>query len=77
MCEDSLADQLTIESVSEMLLLADRHSAAKLKTACIEYISENASEVAATKGWKVLTKSSNLVTELFLELAVKKRKTSA
>jgi len=39
MCEDALCSSLTVENVSEVLVLADLHSAEQLKAHAIDYIN--------------------------------------
>lgn len=38
-CEESLWSNLSVDHVSEVLVLADMHSAEQLKTASIEFIN--------------------------------------
>ena len=39
MCEEALCSSLTIENVSDVLILADLHSAEQLKTHAIDFIN--------------------------------------
>jgi len=39
MCEDALCSSLTVDNVSEVLVLADLHSAEQLKAHAIDYIN--------------------------------------
>ena len=39
MCEEALCNNLSVENVSEVLILADRHSAEQLKAKAIEFIN--------------------------------------
>jgi len=39
MCEDALCSSLTVDNVSEILVLADLHSAEQLKAHAIDYIN--------------------------------------
>ena len=39
MCEEALCSRLTVENVSEVLVLADLHSAEQLKTHAIDFIN--------------------------------------
>ena len=43
MCEEALCSNLTVENVSEVLVLADLHSAEQLKTHAIDFINRLAS----------------------------------
>ena len=69
LCEHYLASNLTIETVAQILLLADMHNAAKLKLACIEFITDNSRKVMATEGWKVLAKNADLFAQLYDQLS--------
>ena len=51
-CEEFLISQLSAETVSEVLILSDTHSAENLKTYAIDFIQRNESKVMKTKGWK-------------------------
>lgn len=67
LCEQSLAVNLSTDSVASVLLLADKHQAVTLKGKCIEYIIDMAEIVTLTDGWKELTATahSELAFELF------------
>jgi len=39
MCEEALCSSLTVDNVSEVLVLADLHSAEQLKAHAIDYIN--------------------------------------
>jgi len=39
MCEEALCSNLTVDNVSEVLVLADLHSAEQLKAHAIDYIN--------------------------------------
>lgn len=71
MCEEALCNSLCIENVSEVLILADRHSAEQLKAQAIEYINNrHATDVMETPGWKqMVTSNPHLVAEAFKALA--------
>jgi len=73
MCEKSLSSTLTIDSVINALLLADRHNAADLKAKCLDYITSHSVEVRQTEAWKSLVKQNraDLMMELFATLADK------
>ncbi len=53
MCEEALCSSLTIENVSDVLILADLHSAEQLKTHAIDFINSHATDVMDTQSWKV------------------------
>ena len=71
MCEEALCNNLTVENVSEVLILADRHSAEQLKAQAIEFINNrHATDVMDTPGWKQMVSSNpHLVAEAFRALA--------
>ena len=71
-CEDHLSTILEVESVGNVFLLADMHSAGHLRIKCIEFITANALEVMFTKAWKNAAKSRpELFLEAFCDLALK------
>ena len=41
MCEEALCSSLTVDNVSEVLVLADLHSAEQLKAHAIDYINRS------------------------------------
>jgi speckle-type POZ protein len=60
MCEEALCNNLTVDNVSEVLILADRHSAEQLKAQAIEFINNrHATDVMDTPGWKQMVSSSS------------------
>ena len=71
MCEEALCDSLTVETVSEVLILADMHSADKLKAQCIDFINtHHVQDVMETPGWKQMVASNpHLIAEAFKALA--------
>ncbi|GAU98840.1 hypothetical protein RvY_09930 [Ramazzottius varieornatus] len=69
-CEESLWTNLSVEHVSDVLILADMHSAEQLKTASIEYINSHVNEVMETPEWKAMVKTHpHLIAEAFRALA--------
>ncbi|KAG8432284.1 hypothetical protein GDO86_016795 [Hymenochirus boettgeri] len=50
MCEESLCNNLTVENVADVLILADLHSAEQLKAQAIDFI--NRCSVLGQLGWK-------------------------
>ncbi len=53
MCEEALCNSLTVENVSEVLILADLHSAEQLKAQAIDFINtHHVTDVMETAGWK-------------------------
>ncbi|ELU11118.1 hypothetical protein CAPTEDRAFT_161127 [Capitella teleta] len=70
MCEEALCSNLTIENVSEVLVLADLHSAEQLKTHAIDFINSHATDVMETQGWTHMLQSQpHLVADAFKALA--------
>ena len=65
-CEKSIAEMLTVDSVSNILILADRYSAKHLKDKSIHFINEHAADVLKSEGYKLLVKSHlYLIEELY------------
>ena len=50
-CESHLSTSLSIESAASVLLIADMHGAAKLKTNVIKFIAANLLKVVPTDAW--------------------------
>ena len=63
-CGQFLSSKLTIESVVEVVILADMHGAALLRTNCIDYITKHAKEVKQTDQWKQLENHSKLLMDI-------------
>ena len=47
-----LCNETNIETVLSMLVIADRHGAAKLKEVCVKFLVENCHTVVQQCGWK-------------------------
>ena len=60
---------LSVESATDLLLLADAHSCPQLKESATEFFVSKAPEVMATEGWRRLSKSADLLAELVGVLA--------
>jgi len=71
MCEEALCNGLTVENVSDVLILADLHSAEQLKAQAIEFINtRHVTDVMETAGWKQMVASHpHLIAEAFKALA--------
>ncbi|KAK2161622.1 hypothetical protein LSH36_113g04013 [Paralvinella palmiformis] len=70
MCEEALCSSLVVDNVSEVLVLADLHSAQQLKTHAIDFINSHATDVMETSGWKQMVLSQpHLVADAFRALA--------
>ena len=70
-CEQHLSTKLDIESVCEILLLADLHRAPNLKAKCIDYITDHSKQVMATDGWEAVSLNLDLLSALFHQLSLK------
>ncbi|CAG0892273.1 unnamed protein product [Cyprideis torosa] len=70
MCEESLSGSLSVENVSDILILADLHSAEQLKTQAIDFINAHPTDVMETQGWKqMIANHPHLIGEAFRALA--------
>jgi len=71
MCEEALCTGLTIDNVSDVLILADLHSAEQLKAQAIEFINNrHVTDVVETAGWKQMVATHpHLIAEAFKALA--------
>ena len=70
-CEVSLSLNVTVETCSELLLLADRYSALNLKKIVLEFIRFHSADIVKTSGWKTLLQSAPRIfifkiTEIFM-----------
>ncbi|CAB4062476.1 SPOP [Lepeophtheirus salmonis] len=70
-CEEALCNSLTVENVSEILILADLHSAEQLKAQAIDFINtRHVTDVMETAGWKQMVSTNpHLIAEAFKALA--------
>ena len=69
-CEEALYKTLSVDSVAEILALADLYNASQLKHQAIEFIGTHATEVTETDGWnRMIRENSHLVGEVFKALA--------
>jgi speckle-type POZ protein len=70
-CEDALCFNLTTDNVSDLLILADLHSAQQLKAQCLNFIASRAADVIASDGWQsVMEFNPQLLAEAFRTLAI-------
>lgn len=70
-CEDFLANNLSLEVACEGLILADIHTCNSLKPRCTKFLIDNALQVTKTTGWKNMIKSHPyLVAEMFEAMAI-------
>jgi len=65
-CETHLADNITTDSVLELLLLADYLKQKELRLKCLQFIGKNVSQMNRTS-WKELHEkgSGDLVADVF------------
>ena len=68
-CTRFLDEKLTIKSVVETLIIADKIGAEPLKTNCIKFICAHMEAVEKTSGWKKLKSGGLLFAELMLEIS--------
>lgn len=70
MCEEALCSNLSVETATDVLILADMHSADQLKAHAIDFINTHAGDVMDTAGWKnMVYRHPHLVAEAFRALA--------
>ena len=60
-CADILSSTLTVATVINVLLLADKYNVSKLKTNCIKYILENDRDVTQTDDWEQLANTNPML----------------
>jgi len=63
-CEKDLGNNLTVESVIDVLLLADMHIVPKLKQKCIVFIAQNLKTVKTRKKFKQIEARPDLLMQL-------------
>ena len=51
-CEDHISECLSVTNVLDMLVLADLHRAATLRSTALEFFCENRKEILAQEGWR-------------------------
>lgn len=69
-CEEVLCKDVNIETVLGMLVIADRHGAAKLKEVSVKFLAENSHTVVQQTGWKeMLQPYPALLAEMFEAVA--------
>ena len=69
MWEEQLWEGIDDESAAAQLVLAERHHAAQLKEACLDYIADHHEAVMTSEGWQQLGTQPNLLQELFAHTA--------
>lgn len=73
LCEKFLSDHLEMDCIPQVLTLADMHNSEELKQACIDYLSENSSEISV-KTWNTLQSHPDITYKLFCDVSSKKLK---
>jgi len=69
-CEQFLGKSLEISSCVYVLMLADLHSAQKLRKSCIEFIKGNSESIIGSEQWdQMIQNKPHIVTELFRAFA--------
>ena len=58
-CEAHLDKKITVENCSKLLLLADLHSAERLKKTVLDFVRFRSCEIAKIASWKLLLKTAN------------------
>lgn len=75
LCEDHLVEKINLKDVGAFLTYADMSNASKLKSACLDFVANNSSDVITNEGWnKHLNKRPLLFKEAFECLAKKPKK---
>jgi speckle-type POZ protein len=62
-CENTLAESLSVDNAAFTLTLAEQHGAAALKDAALRFVASNAVAVMATEGWRHLKAASPALVE--------------
>src|SRR5690606_1113675 len=57
MCEVTMRSNITVETVAEIISLADTCSAEQLKGHALHFFTVHAASVVKTEGWKALAKN--------------------
>jgi len=70
MCEESLCTGLQIDTASDVLILADLHSADQLKAQAIDFINIHATEVMDTVGWKSMVRLLPFIIDWIQEIRI-------
>lgn len=76
-CERRLLAMITVESVCAILMSADLHNVSTLKKHCLNFIVNNSDKIISretTSAWQLsgLSARSDLINDLFYQIAVKK-----
>ncbi|VDP11377.1 unnamed protein product [Soboliphyme baturini] len=64
-CEKALISALNTENACDLLIMADTHSASRLKEKAIEFFVTHSSPITQTPGWQmILRQRPDLITEV-------------
>ncbi|KAF6202803.1 hypothetical protein GE061_003206 [Apolygus lucorum] len=63
-CEESIADNITVNNAVRVFMEAERNNALILKPLVMEFIKKHIKEIIDSDGWESLIKTPSLVTEL-------------
>jgi len=75
MCEDNMAEKISLANVANFLTCSDMANAAKLKAACLDFVANNPCDVIGNDSWsKHLNKRPLLYKDAFEVLAKKPKK---
>ena len=69
-CENTLAESLSVANAAFTLTLAEQHGAAALKDAALRFVASNAVAVMATEGWRHLKAASPALVDAAMITAV-------
>jgi speckle-type POZ protein len=69
-CENTLAESLSVDNAAFTLTLAEQHGAAALKDAALRFVASNAVPVMATEGWRHLKAASPALVDAAMITAV-------
>ncbi|XP_073837828.1 protein roadkill-like [Musca autumnalis] len=73
LCENILLETMEVETVADILLLADRHTNKRLKTMAIYFMVNNIKTVTETEGWKKLCQRDHDLRSQVLEKTATRR----
>lgn len=63
-CEKSLVKYISLETVCDLVVIAQKHNANELKKSCIDYLMKNISKIYGTKEYEKLEKFPALLVEV-------------
>lgn len=72
-CEQQMLTNISITSVCDLLLLAERHAAPFLRARALEFVRKHSSQVLASECWARLTRSSPILASEILQQLIDQR----